>query len=238
MAFSKLREQALALRAKGNGVRDIAKLLRASKSTVSYWCRDVFLTPKQIRFLAKRQSQGGARGRLRAAEAKRAARLQAIQDESARGAKSVSSVTPRDLFMLGMALYWGEGYKSGNEECGLTNSNPQIIQTYLCWLRDVYNVHPPDLIARVSVNETHSRRIREIEKYWAHATGISLQQFTKASLIKTASRKIYKNHDTHFGTLRVKVRRGTALRRRILGSIAEISRQIQSMYLNSLKARS
>lgn len=233
MAYSRLREQALALRTKGNSIRDIAISLRVSKSTVSYWCRNISLSPEQIRLLEKRQSRGGARGRLRAAEIKRAARVRAVQEEAARGAQSVGSVTSRDLFILGAALYWGEGYKSGNEECGLTNSNPDIIRAYLCWLHDVYNVQRSDLIARVSVNKSHENRAREIEKYWARATGIPLRQFTKMSLIKTASKKIYKNRDDHFGTIRVKVRRGTVLRRRILGSIAEISRQIHSMSLRT-----
>ena len=224
------------MRSEGKSISDIANLLHASKSTVSYWCRDIVLSPKQIRLLAERRLEGGATGRLRAAEIKRAVRLDAIQKESMRGARAVGSLSQRDLFILGIALYWGEGYKTGNDECGLTNSNPDIIRAFIRWLEEIHDVKRPDLIARVSVNEAHKHRVREIEKYWTHIIDIPLSQFTKTSLIKARVRKLYKNHDAHFGTLRVKVRRGTALRRRILGSIAEIARQVHSMKRNSLRA--
>ena len=238
MAYIQLREKARALRRQGESIGKISQTLRASKSTVSYWCRDIELSAKQIDALARKQEEGGAFGRLRAAEAKRALRISATREEFEHGKRTVGSLNRRDIFMVGAALYWGEGYKSGNEECGLTNSNPDIIRAFIAWLGQIHNVNPSDLILRVSINQTHMQRIRPVEKYWSKATKISLSQFTRASFIKTRTRKMYANHDEHFGTLRVKVRRATTLRRRILGSIAEIARQIHSIYLNSLNTRS
>lgn len=227
MANIDIREKARALRRRGESIGRIAQILQASKSTVSYWCRDIALSGKQIQLLAKRQREGGAQGRLRAAEAKRAARLLATQAEHERGSRAVGSLNLRDIFMLGLALYWGEGYKSGNDECGLTNSNPDIIRAFIMWLKQVHNVNSSDLILRVSINYIHTNRVREVQKYWAKVTEIPPSQFTKTSFIRSKARKIYADRDNHFGTLRVKVRRATALRRRILGSIAEVARQIQ-----------
>ena len=142
-----------------------------------------------------------------------------ISAEMERGARDVGTLSQRDLFLLGLALYWGEGYKNGNEECGLTNSDPAIITTFIEWLRRIYAIPSTDLILRVSVNETHRHRVQIIEKYWSQMTGVPLSQFTSTSLIKARSKKAYADAESHFGTLRVKVRRGTALRRRIMGSI-------------------
>lgn len=226
MAFVQLRERARLLRQKGESISRIATMLNASKSTVSYWCRDIALSNKQIRHLIQRREDAGALGRLRAAEKKRAARIEAVEVESKRGARAIGSLSQRDMFILGIALYWGEGYKSGNEECGFTNSNPDIIRAFILWLECVYKIPLSDLIPRVSINQTHRNRIGMVERYWSKATGIPRSQFTKASLIQTRSRKVYADPEQHSGTLRIKVRRGTALRRRILGSIQEIARQV------------
>ena len=226
MASVQLREKARLLRQKGQSISNISTALNASKSTVSYWCRNIALTNKQMRNLAQKRKDAGALGRLRAAEKKRAIRIEAVEVESKRGARAIGSLSQRDIFVLGIALYWGEGYKSGNEECGFTNSDPDIIRACILWLERAYSIPLSDLIPRVSINQTHRNRINIVEQYWSKATGIPRSQFTKTSLIKTHSRKIYSDPAQHFGTLRIKVRRGTALRRRILGSIKEVARQV------------
>ena len=236
MAHIALREKARKLRSRGKSISEIVAALNVSKSTVSYWCRNIKLSSTQIRTLAKRQESGGALGRLRAAESKRLTRIAAVADAGQKGKRDIGRLSERDIFILGMALYWGEGYKSGNEECGLTNSNPDIIRSFITWIRRTYGVRLPDLILRVSINGSHRDRIRDVEKYWSKVTGISLTQFTKTSLIKSRVRKIYSDPEKHFGTLRVKVRRGTALRRRIIGSLGEIASQMISIYSNSLNA--
>ena len=66
---------------------------------------------------------------------------------------------------------------------------------------------------------------------WADETGIPLSQFGKPTFISGYnSSKL--NERSYRGTLRIKVRRGTSLRRRILASIVEINTQ---MTLNSRK---
>lgn len=219
MAQQTTREEAQKLRYTGKSIAEIATLLRASKSTVSYWCRDIPLTNAQQAALADRQRQSGAIGRLHAAESKRSQRLLSMERDMDRGLRDVGALTSRDRFMIGLALYWGEGYKSGNEECGLTNSDPMIIRAFIQWLKNQYGVPSEALILRVSINATHRRRVSTVEHYWSRMTGIPLSQFTSTSLIKSASKKRYENHEQHFGTLRIKVRKGTSLRRRIMGSL-------------------
>lgn len=203
----------------------IAKKIRSNKSSVSYWCRDISLSEAHIRRLLRNKEEGGALGRLRAAERKRAARLQAIKKGSEQGAKEVGELSRRDLFLCGLGLYWGEGYKNGNDECGFTNSDPGMIRTYISWLKKIYKVRSEDLILRVSVNASHRKRVPLIVRFWSKATGIPRSQFTKTSLIKVSPRKRYSEPKKHFGTLRIKARRSTELRRRILGSIGEVSRR-------------
>jgi len=219
MELQIMKDRARALRREGKSIGDIVRILNANKSTVSYWCRNIALTRAQQSVLALRQRDAGALGRLRAAELKRAKRRETIQIFMQKGAKDVGHVSRRDLFMLGLALYWGEGYKLGNDECGITNSDPSIILMFISWTKEIYEINRNDLILRVSINEAHRRRVKIVEKYWSEKIKVPLSQFTKTSLIHTRSKKQYLNGEQHFGTLRVKVRRGTSLRRRIMGSI-------------------
>ncbi len=163
-------------------------------------------------------------GSLRAAEKKRRVRLQNIKTESAAGAKDVGIVSLRDLHILGLGLYWGEGYKRGNSELGFTNSDPRMIRTFILWIQKVYGISREDLILRVGINAAYKSHQDSALTYWAKVTNTSRAQFTKTSLIQTR----LKSYDAgsakkYFGTLRVKVRRATHLRRRIMGSIEHIA---------------
>ena len=107
----------------------------------------------------------------------------------------------------------------GMKEVGFTNSDPAMILFFIRWLSKCYGITQDRLILRVSINILHINRVKEVERYWSRLTGVPLSQFTKISLIKSISKKRYANESVHYGTLRVKVRRGTDLRRKILGSV-------------------
>ena len=222
------REQALKLRKQGMSIGDISKALNASKSSVSQWCRNISLSEKQITVLLEKKNRLGTRQFLKIAEQRKQQRIVSTQEEEALGAQLVNTISKRDLFILGLGLYWGEGYKTGNDELGFTNSDPHIIQTYIQWLADIFNIPSNQLILRVSINSIHAPRIEKVISFWSSLTQIPKTQFTKTSLIKTKIKKEYSNNETHYGTLRVKVRKGTALRRRIMGAIKYIPTAIKS----------
>lgn len=219
MANIAQKERAQVLRREGQGINEIAEKLNISKSTVSYWCKDIELTKTQINRLREKQKISGIKALLATFEKKRQQRLLLVNNLMQEGKQEVGSITKRELFLLGLALYWGEGYKKGNEEVGFTNSDSKIIRLIIKWFKVCYHINPENFILRVSINELHRNRINEVMEYWLKETSLHKSQFTKTSLIKTKSKKIYSNASKHFGTLRIKVRRGANLKRRILGSL-------------------
>lgn len=223
MSKPQKRQAALKLRRNGESISSISKVLSVSKSTASVWCKDIVLTEQQQKRLVEKSNHRATSALLRAAMAKRSLKNVAIKNAIHLGKSDVGSLTLRDVFMVGLGLYWGEGYKKGSQELGFTNSDPEMIRFYLVWLNRVYFVKNQDLILRVSINSQHKHREKDILHYWSSVTKIPSSQFTKTSFIKTHSRKKYDNFDVHFGTLRIKVRKGTNLRRRILGSISSLN---------------
>ena len=226
MAKNYERERALILRRKGTSITDIAKQLNISKSTARYWCRDIELSPTRIKALASKSKIKGVESFLKIAEEKRSLRKKSIEEATSRAKSRLGKLSNRDIFCIGVGLYWGEGYKSGSQEFGFTNSDSRMILFYIHWLKIVFGVTRKNLILRVSINHIHHHRIGEVQRYWSRVTNVPLEQFTKPSLIKIASAKKYTNHLKHYGTLRVKVRNGTMPRREVLGTIEGIANQI------------
>jgi transposase-like protein len=223
MAKNQAHVEAVRLRKSGKSITSIATRLGVSKSTVSIWCRDISLTEAQIREIASLSKHHATASLLRASELQRKRRQLDISVQTMKGVKSVGKVSKRDIFSVGLGLYWGEGYKKGSQELGFTNSDPSIIRFYIKWLENIYSVEKNRLILRVSINDLHLHRVTKIQQYWSKVCGVSEKQFTKASIIHTASKQRPGTEDEYQGTLRVKVRRGTELRRQILGSISALS---------------
>lgn len=227
--FMNVRAQAKAvvLRRSGMSVKDIARLLSVSPSSVSRWCADVVLTPRQqARLTAKRRAAGIA-ALAPWIEKNRQSKIADVKHQKHVGISDIGTVSKRDLYMLGLGLYWGEGYKRGSDECGFTNSDPEIIRVILRWFGEIYGIERRDIIARVTINSRHAGRASRIMNEWSALTGIPLEQFTTPSFITTYSSVPTRDTATYRGTLRIKVRRGTSLRRRILAGIEAASVQLR-----------
>lgn len=226
MAKTILRDQARELRiSRGLSIKEISEIVKVSKSSIGNWCRDIMLSDKQLRHLENKQRREGIRGSIRHAEKLRVERIKLELFHKKIGKEDIGYVSDRDLLIMGISLYWAEGYKNGNNEVGFTNSDPRMIRLMLNWFRKIYNSGDEDFIFRLSINHLHKNREKKVLDFWTKYLNIPISQFTKTSFIKSVSKKVYKNHDNYFGVLRVKVRRGVNLRNRILGSIEFLAKK-------------
>ena len=224
MAKFKEKNKAIILRHKGESIGDIANRIHVSKSIVSRWCRDIVLTKKQINDLHKKMMVGSYKGRMKFLEGIRAQRKKETDRLKKEGIKDIGGVNRRDLFIAGVALYWAEGTKSSNaEETSFSNSNPAMILCMLKWFQEVCNIEKDRFIIQIRINKVHKKRVKEVENFWSKVTKLPLKQFTKTILINVGSKKVYTNSN-HYGTVRVRVKRGTPLRRKIIGWIEGLSR--------------
>lgn len=223
MAKFKEKNKALELRKQGKSISEIAEKLSVSKSIVSRWCRDIGLTKKQIDALYRKMMIGSYKGRMKFLERVRKLRKEETLKLKKEGIEEIGKIDKRDLFTAGVALYWAEGTKSPNaEETSFSNSDPKMILWMLKWFKEVCNITKDRLVVQIRINEIHKDRVSEVENYWSRLTKIPLNQFTKTVLIKINSKKVYSNNN-HYGTVRITVRKGTQLRRKIIGWIEGLS---------------
>lgn len=218
------KQKALRLRKSGYSIKEIADSVGVSKSTVSGWCKDISLSQAHLRRLKGKSYLAGTRALLLSAENKRKKRIKNTKYYNNLGIADVGNMNSRDIEMVALGLYWGEGYKQGSDEWGFTNSDPAMINFMMVYLEKVHAIDSSRIICRVSINKIHKHRDREVREYWSKVLKIPLSQFSKTSFIKSTSKKIYPKGVKHYGTMRIKVRSGTNLRRRILGSLMALSR--------------
>lgn len=216
------RAQAQMMRRSGKSIKTIASLLGVSPSSVSRWCATIELSPAQKVSLDAARRAAGLKALAPWVARNRQLKQADVTAQLAAGTADVGNMTMRDLFILGLGLYWGEGYKRGSQECGFTNSDPAIIRTILRWFRDCYQVDSTRIIARVTINNLYRAEAERIMCDWSKDTQIPLSQFGSPSFISGYG-KLSRDTRTYRGTLRIKVRNGTSLRRRILASLDSVA---------------
>lgn len=218
------RIAAIGFRKKGWSIKHIATSLNVSKSTVSRWCLNVHLSPKQLHRLYLHDKAAAHQGRLTAAKNKIDERKARMAYFMKKGENLVGKLNQSGLFFTGLALYWAEGSKK-HRDVSLVNSDPAIIKIWIRWLGLFAATPISELTCKVGINEIHKNRLQTVELYWSKSTGIPLAQFRKASLKKIHNHKIYSNYASHYGSLTIRVKRGTNLNYQILGMIRAISLQ-------------
>ncbi len=217
MAKSILRREARELRNKGLGIKTIAHKLNVSSSSVSLWCRDIVLNQEQITELERRSHDPQYGRRLRYTQKLREAKNKKIIHLFEEGKKEIGSLTSRELFVVGAALYWAEGFKKDNL-VGFSNSDPAMIAIFMKWLRQC-GVAKNRLKFRAGVNEAYRDKILDIEGYWRKILHIRADQFQKPFFQRVQWKKSYDRPEEYHGVLRVRAAKSTDFLRKIHGWI-------------------
>jgi len=142
-----------------------------------------------------------------------------------KAASLVGSMTRRDLFMLGIGLYWGEGTKSEKSALAIVNSDPEIILVMYKWFKKMFSVKDEDFMPRIFINEIHRPRIKKVVEYWSSLLQLPAGQFGNQVFLKIKQKKVYENYDSYYGILSLKVRKSSKLKYEVLGLIDTVKKR-------------
>lgn len=128
-------------------------------------------------------------------------------------------MTDRELFLVGVGLYWAEGSKNKpyrrQERITFVNSDPDMITMFLAWLH-LLGIERERLRFSVHIHETAD--VTRAEDFWARHVGAERSEFRKTALKKHNPSTNRKNvNDAYHGCLRIDVHGGADLYRRIEG---------------------
>lgn len=211
------KELAITLRKKGYSYSEILKDIPVAKSTLSLWLRSVGLAKQQKQKITEKRLAGALRG----AKSRRDYRLKITEDIKNKAAKEIGNINERDLWLIGISLYWAEGTKE--RECGknsgiiFTNSDPRMILLFLKWLRTYFLIDRSEIIYEIYIHETAN--IESAKIYWSKILSISTEEirvYLKKNRIKTIRNN---TSNTYYGLIKVKAKKSTNLNRKIAGWI-------------------
>lgn len=225
LAKTKERDKAILLRKQGKSYSEICSLIPVSQSSLSFWLRNIELTPQQIDQLSLKKKKGQSKGGL-AKRIFRENQQQAILKESADEIKDLSK---KELWLLGIVAYWCEGAKQKENNISqavvFANSDATLIKLFIKWLKEICKVINDDIIYSLYIHDNAD--VAKALAYWSETLEISKYKFGEPILkkhnIATKRRNI---HDNYHGLIRISVRKSTNLNRKISGWILGIGKNI------------
>jgi len=214
---SKQKEKAISLRRQGKTYSEILSVVPVAKSTLSIWLQSVDLSKKQKQRITKEKLEGAKRGGI----AKRKQRIEKQNSILIKAKAEISSISKKELFLIGIILYWAEGSKEKEYHPGsqlrFANGDHNMIKLFLYWLKEV-GVVKDRISFDIYIHDNNKYRIQEVIRYWSNHTGFPEQSFKvyfKKNVIKTKRRNIHP--DTYFGVARIYVKESSYLVRKIDG---------------------
>ena len=156
------------------------------KSTLSGWFSHLELSEKAKNRILKRTKKKSLEGLLKRNKNQTVEALKRkikIQNQASREIKNISQ---ENLFLMGIIIYWTEGYKraiikNGREvsyhSVSLTNSDPDLIEIYLKFIREICKI--PENKIKADLRIFQHQNENNLINYWAKITKIKKENFGK-----------------------------------------------------------
>lgn len=162
------------LRKTGMSIKAIAREMSAAQSSVSIWTRDIALTSQQ------RETLRANTHSIETVEKRRQSRL---KNEAVKRQKvidianlEVETISRRELWLIGVALYWAEGAKKRGM-VQFTNGDPRMIRLMMKFYREICKADEHKLRGYIHIHEHLD--VPLAEAYWRDITGLPSTQFYK-----------------------------------------------------------
>lgn len=177
------RRKVIELRKSGKTYSEIRRELGIPKSTLSNWLSKYPLTKEQlfsIEKAAKRNKDIAVERCRLTKQKKREKRLANVYNFQK---KELLPLCLKEIYLVGLFLYWGEGSKSLKGAVSLSNTDPRVIKFYLFWLIKGLEIPIKKIKILVHLYEDMEKE-RELN-YWSKELNIPRIQFSKPYIKKS-----------------------------------------------------
>ncbi len=196
MTYPELKQKAIRLRKDGYSYSMISERLCVSKSTLHYWLSEIPYTAND----EVRQRIGEARAR--SGEVKHQQKLETFRQSAKQAKKDIGTLSQRDLFMLGLGIYIGEGEKG--EVIGVINSDPRIIVLMMRWFMEVCELKKDNFSIAIHLYPDNNQK--QCLQFWSEVTGLPQAQFGKTQIDRRRNKKQGKRGKLPYGTAHLRVK--------------------------------
>jgi len=212
------KQKAIKLRRQGLSYREILEHIPVAKSSLSLWLQSVKLAKRQKQRLTEKKLASGRRG----AQKRKDIRIALTKQIKDKARKEIGKLSKRDLWLIGIALYWAEGSKEKEYSPGsrmvFSNSDPYMIKLFLEWLIKIVKIPKEKIYFSVYLHESHKNNLERVVNHWSKYTDFSKEGFSKIYFKKNKINTKRKNiGENYFGLLRISVIESSTLNRKIQG---------------------
>jgi len=215
-----IRQKAISYRKQGYSYGMISERIGLSKSTLSDWLKEIPYKPNK---LVKKRIRGA---QMKSAQFKHSQRMADIKKMKKLAKKELGKLTKRDLWLLGIGLYLGEGTKL-QENIQIINSDPEIIKIAIKWFKKICGLKNENFAPRIHLYPDND--ISTTINYWSKIIDIPKTQFGKTQIDVRTDKSSKKKRKLPYGTLQLEIRScgkkefGRSLHRRIMGWIETVT---------------
>ncbi len=185
------------MRAQGYSYTSISEKIKVSKSTLSNWLGALPYSPNQ------EMVEKMGRARVASGLAKNRLKLESLNQAHIEAVKDIGKLSQRDIFMLGIGLYIGEGTKT-HDIVRVINSNPQVIRFAIRWFKESCGLSQSNFRLRLHVYP--DTNIEKSIEFWSKATAIPKGQFQVAQVDRRKDKKTVNKGKLPYGTAHLSMR--------------------------------
>jgi len=147
------------LRIEGKSIKQIAKIVGVSQSSVSVWVRDINLTEEQKEELKRKRSYNIKKvGEIHSKKY-----LELRKSYQLKGKNKVKECNKK--YIAGIMLYWAEGLK-GRNVVQFSNSDVGMMKYFVDFLCEECGVLKEEMKIHIHCYINNGKSKEEIEKYW------------------------------------------------------------------------
>ena len=221
-----LRSKAIHYRKNGYSYNLINQKLGVAKSTLNGWLRDIPYKPNLT--VLKRIKDAPAKS----AQVLKRRRIENLKKLRSVTEKEIGKLSKRDLWMLGIGLYIGEGSKGRKGSVRIVNSDPEIIKMAMMWFRKVCGLGFDNF--SLAIHTYPDNDLERTIQFWFKITGIPKRQFGKTQIDRRKNKSIKNRGRLPYGTAHLTIRAngnkefGVHLFRRIIGWSEAVVKQVHA----------
>jgi hypothetical protein len=164
-------------------------------------------------------------GQKKSVLAKRADKMLSLKNAQDYAERQIGHLSERDIFLLGIGIYIGEGSKTANI-IRISNSDPKIIKFSILWLKKCFGLTDENFRIRIHIYPDNDEDI--VKYFWMQRLNMDAKFFHPAYIDRRISKQSKKHNILPYRTAHVSVvsngnkNFGVLLHRKILASIDRV----------------
>ena len=181
MFNKEIKKQVIAMRSRGMSFNEIHRVTGVSKSTLSLWLRKLPLGESAKARLRELRIDGNRKAGIVLSEKRKIREADAVKD--ARDTlDAIPPASKQQKKLMCALIYYCEGAKSIKHGMTFTNSDPELMRTFLSLLRSSFPLDETRFRAHAHLHSYHNEKVQK--SFWSKTMNIPEKNFIKSFMKK------------------------------------------------------